>query len=90
MPLKKGSSQKTISSNIGEIVRDYKKDGMIGTSKPKSKAAAVKQAAAIAYEKAGKAKKMAKGGDVIKKPKGVQGPSMIVKKKDGNRPVKIY
>ncbi len=90
MPLKKGSSQKTISANIGEIVRDYKKDGMIGTSKPKSKVAAVKQAAAIAYEKAGKAKKMAKGGDVIKKAKGVQGPSMIVKKKDGNRPVKIY
>ena len=90
MPLKKGSSQKTISSNIGTLVRDYKKDGMIGTSKPKSKAAAVKQAAAIAYAKAGKAKKMAKGGDVIKKAKGVQGPSMIVKKKDGNRPVKIY
>ena len=83
MPLKKGSSQKTISSNIGTLVRDYKKDGMIGTSKPKSKAAAVKQAAAIAYEKAGKAKKMAKGGKV-------QGPAMVVKKKDGNRPVKIY
>jgi len=81
MPLKKGSSQKTISSNIGEIVRDYKKDGMIGTSKPKSKAAAVKQAVAIAYNKAGKSRKMAKG---------VQGPSMVVKKKDGNRPVKIY
>jgi hypothetical protein len=90
MPLKKGSSQKTISTNIGEMVHDYKKDGMIGTSKPKSKAAAVKQAAAIAYEKAGKAKKMAKGGNVIKKAKGVQGPSMVVKKKDGNRPVKIY
>jgi hypothetical protein len=90
MPLKKGSSQKTISSNIGEIVRDYKKDGMIGTSKPKGKAAAVKQAAAIAYDKAGKSRKMAKGGDVIKRTKGVQGPSMIVKKKDGNRPVKIY
>lgn len=90
MPLKKGSSKKTISSNIGEMVRDYKKDGMIGTSKPKSKAAAVKQAAAIAYNKAGKTKKMAKGGDVIKSPPGVQGPSMIVKKKDGNRPVKIY
>jgi hypothetical protein len=90
MPLKKGSSQKTISSNIGEIVRDYKQDGMIGTSKPKSRAAAVKQAAAIAYDKAGKSRKMAKGGDVIKKAKGVQGPSMIVKKKDGNRPVKIY
>lgn len=88
MPLKKGSSRKTISSNIGEIVRDYKKDGMIGTSKPKNKAAAVKQAVAVAYSKAGKTK-MAKGGDV-KTPKGVQGPAMIVKKRDGNRPVKIY
>ena len=83
MPLKKGSSQKTISSNIGELVRTFKGTGKIGTSKPKSKSAAVKQAAAIAYDKAGKTKKMAKGG-------GVQGPSMIVKKKDGNRPVKIY
>lgn len=90
MPLKKGSSKKTISSNIGEIVRDYKQDGKIGTSKPKNKAAAVKQAVAIAYDKAGKAKKMAKGGDAIKSPPGTQGPSMIVKKKDGNRPVKIY
>lgn len=90
MPLKRGSSRKTISTNIGEMVRSYKDTGRIGTSKPASKTAAVKQAAAIAYDKAGKAKKMAKGGDVIKKAKGVQGPSMIVKKKDGNRPVKIY
>ena len=89
MPLKKGSSQKTISKNIGTLVHDFKASGKIGTSKPKSKAAAVKQAAAIAYEKAGKSK-MAKGGDVIKKASGVQGPSMVVKKKDGNRPVKIY
>ncbi len=90
MPLKKGSSQKTISKNIGTLVRDFKESGAIGTSKPKSKAAAVKQAAAIAYEKAGKTKKMAKGGDVIKSPPGTQGPSMVVKKKDANRPVKIY
>ena len=90
MPLKKGSSQKTISKNIGTLVRDFKETGKIGTSKPKSKAAAVKQAAAIAYDKAGKTRKMAKGGDVIKKASGVQGPSMVVKKKDGNRPVKIY
>lgn len=90
MPLKRGSSQKTISANIGEMVGAYKDTGKIGTSKPKSKSAAMKQAAAIAYEKAGKAKKMAKGGDVIKQPKGVQGPSMVVRKKDGNRPVKIY
>lgn len=83
MPLKRGSSRKTISANIGEMVRAYKEKGSIGTSKPKSVAAATKQAAAIAYEKAGKARGMKQGG-------GVQGPSMIVKKKDGNRPVKIY
>jgi len=88
MPLKKGSSQKTISKNIGTLVRDFKESGKIGTSKPKSKTAAVKQAAAIAYDKAGKTK-MAKGG-AVKTPKGVQGPFMEVKKKDGNRPVKIY
>ena len=26
----------------------------------------------------------------VQTPKGVQGPFMVVKKKDGNRPVKIY
>ncbi|WP_353265800.1 hypothetical protein [Gemmatimonas sp.] len=79
MPLKKGSSQKTISRNIGELVGTYKEKGRIGTSKPKSKGAAVKQAAAIAYAKAGKSRKMSDGGGV-----------RVVKKKDGNRPVKIY
>jgi hypothetical protein len=79
MPLKKGSSQKTISRNIGELVGAYKEKGRIGTSKPKSKGAAVKQAAAIAYAKAGKTRKMNTGGGV-----------RTVKKKDGNRPVKIY
>ncbi len=86
MPLKKGSSQKTISGNISEMVGKYKKSGSIGTSKPKSKKAAVKQAVAIALTTAGKSKKMAKGGAM----KGVQGPAMVVKKKDGNNPVKIY
>ena len=86
MPLKKGSSQKTISGNISEMVGKYKKSGSIGTSKLKSKKAAVKQAVAIALTTAGKSKKMAKGGAM----KGVQGPAMIVKKKDGNNPVKIY
>lgn len=83
MPLKKGSSQKTISANIGEMVGSYKETGKIGTSRPKSKAAASKQAAAIAYEKAGKSRKMEKGG-------AVQGAARVVKKKDGNRQVKIY
>jgi hypothetical protein len=94
MPLKKGSSKKTISSNIGELVRTYDEKGSIGTSKPSSKKAAIKQAVAIAYSTAGKSKKepvkKAKGGMTLSKPKGVPGPSMVVKKKDGNNPVKIY
>ena len=56
MPLKKGGSQKTMSANIGEMVRSYKESGKIGTSRPASKRAAVKQAAAIAYSKAGKSR----------------------------------
>lgn len=94
MPLKKGSSRKTISSNIGELVGTYEKKGAIGTSKPKSKKAAVKQAVAIALSTAGKSRnapvKKAKGGMTISKPKGVPGPTMVVRKKDGNNPVKIY
>jgi hypothetical protein len=83
MPLKQGKSQKVISGNIGEMIKKYKETGSIGTSKPKNRGAAIKQAAAIAYATAGKSRKMRAGG-------GVQGPFMTVKKKDGNRPVKIY
>lgn len=83
MPLKKGSSQKTISGNIGEMVRGFKKTGKIGTSKPKSKEAAMKQAAAIAYSTAGKSRKMKKGGSV-------QGPFMSVLRKDAKVKTKIY
>jgi|688.fasta_scaffold2276892_2 hypothetical protein len=83
MPLKKGSSQKTISGNIGELVRTFKKSGKIGTSKPKSKEAAVKQAAAIAYSTAGKSRKMKSGGSV-------QGPFMEVLRKDAKKKTKIY
>lgn len=57
MPLKKGKSQKVISKNIGEMVTKYKETGKIGTSKPKSKKAAIAQATAIAYSKAGKTRK---------------------------------
>lgn len=91
MPLKKGSSQKTISGNIGEMVRSFKKTGKIGTSRPKSKAAAMKQAAAIAYSTAGKAKGMAKGGPT-KTPGslGRQKPMMSVLRKDAKRRTKIY
>lgn len=82
MPLKKGSSQKTISSNVGEMVSKFKKTGKIGTSKPASKKKAVKQAVAIALTKAGKSNKMKTGG--------VPGPVREVMRKDAKVPTKIY
>lgn len=60
MPLKKGRSRKTVSGNISELVRSYKKSGKIGSSKPKSKKRAIKQAVAIALSKAGKSRKRKK------------------------------
>jgi hypothetical protein len=78
MPLKKGKSDKVVSGNISEIVKDYEKSGNIGKSKPASKGKAVKQAVAIALSTAGKPK-MKQGGVV-----------RTVKKRDGNKPVKIY
>ncbi len=57
MPLKKGTSSKAISSNIKKEMSRYKKTGKIGTSHPKSKKAAQKQAVAIALQTAGKSKK---------------------------------
>ena len=57
MPLKKGTSNKTISSNIKKEMSKYKKTGKIGTSRPKSAKAAQKQAVAIALQTAGKSKK---------------------------------
>jgi len=56
MPLKSGKSQKTVGKNVSELMKSYKKTGKIGTSKPKSKKKAQKQAVAIALSKAGIAK----------------------------------
>jgi hypothetical protein len=52
MPLKKGKSKETISKNIKSEMGKYKKTGKIGTSKPKTKKKAQKQATAIALSKA--------------------------------------
>jgi len=56
MPLKKGSSQAVVSSNIKTLVDDWKKEGAIGTSHPATKKKAIKQAVAIALSKAGKSR----------------------------------
>jgi hypothetical protein len=63
------------------MVRSYSKTGKIGASKPKSKDKAIKQATAIALAEAGKSRKPVKAKE--------GGAFMVVKKKDGNRPVKI-
>lgn len=57
MPLEKGKSKKTISKNTKKEMKKYKSTGKVGKSKPSSKKKAVKQAAAVAYSKAGKGKK---------------------------------
>jgi hypothetical protein len=56
VPLSKGKSKKAFSKNVKELVDTYKKKGKIGTSKPKSKKAAIKQSIAIAYATQRKAK----------------------------------
>lgn len=52
MPLKKGTSQRTISDTIRTEMHQYERTGKIGNSQPTSKKKAQKQAAAIAYRKA--------------------------------------
>ena len=47
MPLKKGKSKKVISSNVKELLHNYKEKGTRGTSRPKSMELAQKKAAAV-------------------------------------------
>ena len=65
MPLKSGYSQETISANIEEIMRSWKETGKIGSSKPKTKRQAMRQAAAIAYAKAREAARRAGKSAVV-------------------------
>ena len=56
MPLTPGKSSEVRSKNVKELVDTYESKGKIGTSHPRSKKAAIKQAVAISYEKAGESK----------------------------------
>ena len=56
MPLKKGTSQAVVSSNIKIMVHEWEKEGSIGSSHPATKQKAVKQAVAISLKKAGKSR----------------------------------
>ena len=61
MPLKKGSSRDTVSTNVKRLVHEYEDTGTIGASHPASKKKAIKQAVAIALTKAGRSRKQAGG-----------------------------
>ena len=56
MPLKRGRSKDTISSNIKELVHKFDRTGTIGNSRPVSRPAAIRQSIAIAERGAGKTK----------------------------------
>jgi len=56
MPLKKGGGQEAAHENIEEIMHSWQKTGAIGTSHPKNKQAAQKQAVAIGLKAAGVSK----------------------------------
>ena len=56
MPFKSGRSQATISKNIAECIRSYKKTGKIGNTRPKSLSHAVKICQAAAYSSARRSK----------------------------------
>lgn len=52
MPLKKGKGSKVHSFNVQKMMDEWKTTGMMGTSRPKSMVAAMRQANAIAYSQA--------------------------------------
>ena len=78
MPLKKGSSDKTISGNIRSEMHSYDRKGSIGNSKPASRKKAQKQAIAIALNKARES-----GGGPPKKRSSAKSKSPAAKKTIG-------
>ena len=70
MPLRKGSSQATVSSNIKTLLDEWQQDGSIGTSHPATKKKALKQAVAIALSKAGRSRNPKAAQPSRRKPNG--------------------
>lgn len=56
MSTHKDKSHDMVGHNIEKIVHDWERDGAIGSSHPKTRKKAVKQAVAISLQKAGKSK----------------------------------
>lgn len=56
MPLKPGKTKAIIKRNAIEMIHSYERKGKIGSSKPKNKKKAIKQAFAAAYAKARKSR----------------------------------
>jgi hypothetical protein len=56
MPLKRGSSSKTVGANIRTLMHEYERDGTLGSSHPGSRKKAIRQAVAIALAKAGRSR----------------------------------
>ena len=54
MPLKKGTSQAIVSSNIKELMHSYKKGGRFAKGKTKGKARQMAIAAAFAMKRKGR------------------------------------
>lgn len=57
MPLQSGRSDAAISSNMSLMIREYRRSGKIGDTRPRDPEHAQKIAAAIAHEKAGRSRK---------------------------------
>ena len=56
MPLNKGKSKAAVGGNIKLLVDEWKQSGAIGSSHPKTKKKAIKQAVVIALTTAGKSR----------------------------------
>jgi len=57
MPLQEGSSKETISQNVSELIKAFKKKGKIGNVTPENMGKARKVALAAAFSSARKDKK---------------------------------